>query len=109
MDNMEQMLSSVMNDPETMSKIMAFAQTLGSNAPTEPPPQPTPQPDLFGDIDMNMIRKLSSVAGSANIDPNQRALLAALRPYIGHHRLSRLERAMQAARMANMLPGLMGR
>lgn len=109
MDNMEQMLSSVMNDPETMSKIMAFAQTLGTNAPPEQPPQPTPQPDLFGDIDMNMIRKLSSVAGSANIDANQRALLTALRPYIGHHRLSRLERAMQAARMANMLPGLMGR
>ena len=58
MDNMEQMLSSVMNDPETMSKIMAFAQTLGTNAPPEQPPQPTPQPDLFGDIDMNMIRKL---------------------------------------------------
>ena len=109
MDNMEQMLSSVMNDPETMSKIMAFAQTLGSNAPSEPPPQPSPQQNMFGDIDINMIKKLSSVAGSANIDPNQRALLTALRPYIGHHRLSRLERAMQAARMANMLPGLMGR
>lgn len=109
MDNMEQMLSSVMNDPETMSKIMAFAQTLGSNAPTEPPQQPAPQQNMFGDIDINMIKKLSSVAGGANIDPNQRALLTALRPYIGHHRLSRLERAMQAARMANMLPGLMGR
>ncbi len=109
MDNMEQMLSSVMNDPETMSKIMAFAQTLGSNAPAEPPPQEAPRQELFGDIDMNMIRKLSSIAGSANIDPNQRALLSALRPYIGHHRLSRLERAMQAAKMAGMLPGLMGR
>ena len=67
------------------------------------------QSGRIGDIDINMIKKLSSVAGSANIDANQRALLTALRPYIGHHRLSRLERAMQAARMANMLPGLMGR
>ena len=109
MDNMEQMLSSVMNDPETMSKIMAFAQTLGSSAPAEPPPQEAPKQAAFGDIDINMIQKLSSLAGSASIDQNQRALLSALRPYIGHHRLSRLERAMQAAKMAGMLPGLLGR
>ena len=109
MDNMEQMLNSVMNDPETMSKIMAFAQSLGSPPPPQAPAEEPQKPEPFGDIDINMIKSIASVAGNANIDADQRALLNALRPYIGSHRLRRLERAMQAAKMAGFLPGLMGR
>lgn len=107
MDNMEQMLSSVMNDPETMSKIMAFAQSLGGSAPSPKQEQEPPQ-NAMPDIDINMLKKLSGIAGKTGIDANQRALLSALRPYIGQHRLSRLERAMQAAKMAGMVTGLMG-
>ena len=107
MDNMEQMLSGIMNDPEAMSKIMALAQSLGSSDP--PPQQPQePPPAAMPDIDINMLQKLSGVMGKTGLDPNKRALLAALRPYIGSHRLNRLERAMQAAQMAGMVTGLMG-
>lgn len=108
MDNMEQMLSSVMNDPETMSKIMAFAQSLGGSAPPPPPPEQEKPQSAIPDIDINMLKKLSGIAGKTGIDANQRALLSALRPYIGQHRLSRLERAMQAAKMAGMVTGLIG-
>ena len=104
---MEQMLSSVMNDPETMSKIMAFAQTLGASPQQEQPQQP-PSPNPLEGIDIGMLQKLSSLTGKSGIDGNQRALLSALRPYIGQHRLARLERAMQAAKMAGMVTGLMG-
>jgi hypothetical protein len=107
MDNMEQMLNSVMSDPETMSKIMAFAQTLGANDQPEQPKE-TPSQNPFEGIDIGMLQKLSGLAGKSGIDSNQRALLAALRPYIGQHRLARLERAMQAAKMAGMVTGLMG-
>lgn len=100
--DMENMLQSVLGNPEAMEKIMAMAQSLGAS---QPPPQQ--EESSFEMPDMEMIQKMASLAGQSSIDPNQRALIAALRPYIGPHRLRRLERAMQAAKMAGLATGLM--
>lgn len=100
--DMENMLQSVLGNPEAMEKIMAMAQSLGAS---QPPPQQ--EESSFEMPDMEMIQKMASLAGQSSIDPNQRALIAALRPYIGSHRLRRLERAMQAAKMAGLATGLM--
>lgn len=104
--DMENMLQSVLANPETMEKIMAMAQSLGaSSAP--PPPPPKQDAGGFEMPDMEMLQKMAAFAGKSSIDPDQRALLSALRPYIGAHRLNRLERAMQAAKMAGLATGLM--
>lgn len=100
--DMENMLQSVLGNPEAMEKIMAMAQSLGAS---QLPPQQ--EESGFEMPDMEMIQKMASLAGQSSIDPNQRALIAALRPYIGSHRLRRLERAMQAAKMAGLATGLM--
>ena len=100
--DMENMLQSVLGNPEAMEKIRAMAQSLGAS---QPPPQQ--EESSFEMPDMEMIQKMASLAGQSSIDPNQRALIAALRPYIGSHRLRRLERAMQAAKMAGLATGLM--
>lgn len=100
--DMENMLQSVLGNPEAMEKIMAMAQSLGAS---QPPPQQ--EESSFEMPDMEMIQKMATLAGQSSIDPNQRALIAALRPYIGSHRLRRLERAMQAAKMAGLATGLM--
>ena len=100
--DMENMLQSVLGNPEAMEKIMAMAQSLGAS---QPPPQQ--EESSFEMPDMEMIQKMAALAGQSSIDPNQRALIAALRPYIGSHRLRRLERAMQAAKMAGLATGLM--
>ena len=106
MDNMEKMLEGVLNDPATMEKIMAFAQSMGASSP--PPAPPPEEKSPFEGIDISMLQKLSSLAGKSGIDNNQKALLHALRPYVGAHRLQKLERAMQAAKMAGLATGLMG-
>lgn len=110
MNELEQKLSSVMNDPAMMEKIMALAQTMGSSTPqgTVEPEQKPAMPAL-PDIDISMLQKLSGFAKHSGIDQNQKALLQALRPYLSSHRISRLERAMQAAKMAGFATSLLGR
>ena len=99
----EQQLSSILNDPEKMQKIMALAQSFqAQEAPPESkPPAPPPQP-AFPDIDPNLLRKLSGLATQGGIDKNQKNLLNALSPYLSRQRLQRLERAMQAAHLAGV-------
>ena len=99
MDDLENKLGAVLGNPEMMEKIMTFAKSLGQ--PEGPPPQasePAPAPD----IDISTLQKLSSLAGQSSIDQNQRTLLNALRPYLSGRRISKLERAMRAAKMAGM-------
>lgn len=100
MDDLENKLGAVLGNPEMMEKIMTFAQSLGQSegAPSQPAADPTPVPD----IDISTLQKLSSLAGQGSIDQNQRTLLNALRPYLSGHRISKLERAMRAAKMAGM-------
>jgi hypothetical protein len=110
MDNFEEKLSSVMNNPEMMQKIMTLAQSLGgsqNSSDPEPPPKQEPMP--FPNIDMSTLRKLSGFAQRSGIDKNQQSLLHALAPYISSHRVAKLERAMRAAKMASFATTLLGR
>ena len=108
MSELEEKLASVMNDPAMMQKIMSLAQSLGGSQPQrEPEISPKQESAPFPDIDISMLQKLSGFAGKSNIDANQRNLLQALGPYLNSHRLSRLEKAMRAAKMAAMATTLL--
>ena len=100
MDDFEGKLNAIMSDPDMMGKIMAMAQNLGQS---QPETSPTPAPDF----DIGLLQKLSSFAGKSNIDINQRNLLQALTPYLNHNRISRLEKAMRAAKMAGLATSLL--
>lgn len=104
MDDLENKLGAIMNDPDMMQKIMSLAQNLNQNSP---PPKAEKPSNPFPDIDISLLQKLSGFAGKSNIDPNQRNLLQALAPYLNHQRISRLERAMRAAKMAGMATTLL--
>lgn len=110
MDNFEEKLSSVMNDPAMMQKIMSLAQSLGQSQ-TAPAPEPPQKQESapFPDIDISMIQKLSGFAQKSGIDKNQQSLLHALAPYISSRRVAKLERAMRAAKMAGFATTLLGR
>ncbi|MBQ9762082.1 MAG: hypothetical protein IJV82_03290 [Oscillospiraceae bacterium] len=101
MDDMEQKLNSLLADPQTMQKIMSMAQSLGAQ-------QDAPKAEGLPDIDIGMIRKLSGLASQSGIDKNQQTLLRALGPYLSRERISKLEKAMRAAKMAKLASGLMG-
>lgn len=109
MSELEEKLASVMNDPAMMQKIMSLAQSLGSSQPPKEPEPPKQEQAPFPDIDISMLQKLSGFAKQSGIDKNQQTLLNALSPYISHHRIIKLERAMRAAKMANFATNLLGR
>lgn len=104
MDELEEKLNAVMNDPQMLQKLMTVAQSLGGqNAPKQ-----DQRPEGLPDIDLGMLQKLSGFAKQGSIDKDQQALLRALSPYLSRDRLSKLEKAMRAAKMARMASTLLG-
>ena len=100
MDELENKLGAILGNPEMMGKIMALAQNLNSQEPQKAPEPP--KSDTPPDFDVNMLKTLSALAGKSGADQNQQMLLRALRPYLSGTRLSKLERAMRAAKLAGM-------
>ena len=100
MGEMEDKLSAILNDPATMGKIMAMAQSLGS--------QETPEPHPMGSMpDMAMLQQLSGLASQSRIDSREQALLSALGAYLHRERIEKLEKAMRSARLAKVAVGLL--
>ena len=107
-------LEAILGNPELMGKLMAMAQSLQSPAPPQPvppprppapqPPAPPPPPKPEGP-DPAVLAKLAGVISKTSIDGDQRRLLAALRPYLSAGKLSRLQKAMQASRLASAASG----
>lgn len=98
MSELEEKLSAVLNNPNLMQQILAVAQSMeGSSSPENNTQEsvhessPCPQADL---------QQLQSILGQGNIDRDQEALLHALSPFLSNHRVQKLKRAMQAARIA---------
>ena len=102
MDEMEQKLGAVLGNPELMQKIMAMAQSLGQ--PAQPPQEPPQAPEM----DFAMLQRLSGLARQSRIDSQQRALLTALKPYLSGERVSKLEKAMRAAKLAKLASSVLG-
>ena len=100
MEDMQQQMNAILSNPEMMQKIMTMAQALNQS----PPEAAAPKNEIPAtpDIDISMIQRLSGLAGSTTIDKNQRSLLAALSPYLSQPRIRKLEKAMRAAKMANL-------
>lgn len=105
MEDFQNQLNSVLGNPDMMQKIMAMAQSMQDNSPVQ---EAAPAPSPLEGIDISMVQRLSGLAGKSNIDQNQRLLLKALTPYISHQRITRLEKAMRAAKLASLASGFFG-
>ena len=107
MDELEQKLGAVLNNPQLMQQIMSMAQAMGSQPPqTEPQKQPEQQ--AIPAIDPGMLTKLAGLSRQSSIDRDQQTLLKALNPYLSKDRIGRLERAMRAAKMAKLAGSFLG-
>ena len=103
MDDFENKLGQILGNPEMMGKIMSMAQSLSQPAASPSPESPSrATAEHLPEIDLGMVQKLSGLAGQSNIDKDQRSLLKALGPYLSRERISKLEKAMRAAKMASM-------
>ena len=108
MDDMENKLGAILGNPEMMQKIMALAQNF--NQPEQKQEMPKQDQEAFSmpDVDFTTIQKLTGLARSSSIDKNQQTLLRALSPYLSRQRITKLERAMRAAKMAGMATKFLG-
>lgn len=104
MDDMESKLGAILNNPALMQQIMTMAQNFGQNAPA----QESPRQENVPDVDFTAIQKLAGLTSGSKLSSNQQNLLRALRPYLSHGRIDRLERAMQAAKLAGLATSLLG-
>ncbi len=102
MDDLQQKLDALLQDPDTMGKIMAMARELGGSPGSAAPPQPKPQPQEPPQLDLRMVQQLSGLMRQSGIDQREQALLQALGAYLSGSRISRLEKAMRAAKVAKI-------
>ena len=112
MDDMEQKINSILGNPQMMSQLMSMAQALSAppqeSTSSEPASQPPKPPALPAGIDMNMVQKVAGIAQRTGIDRNQQQLLKALSPYLCKERITKLEKAMRAAKIAGLATSFLG-
>ena len=106
MDDFENKLGQILGNPEMMGKIMAMAQSFGSQE-TSPEPEPALSNEM-PEIDFATIQKLTGLMGKTGMDSEQKALLRALSPYISPNRIRKLEKAMRAAKLAGVATNFLG-
>ena len=104
MNNIQEQMNSILQNPEMMDRIISMAQTLGGEHQET---QPQEASSLMPDIDLATVQKLSGFIGQSNIDKNQRSLLNALTPYLEGARIAKLEKAMRAAKLATLASSLL--
>lgn len=104
MGEMEDKINAVLSNPQMMQQIMAMAQAMGG----QQSPPPSPQQDTVPGLDISMIQKLSGLARQSGIDKREQTLLNALGGYLSPDRITKLEKAMRAAKMAKFASTLLG-
>lgn len=107
MDNIEEKLGAILNNPQMMTQIMSMAQSLGSSDANPQNSEKDAGEKGKGNTNPDL-SLLSGLAGQGSIDRNQRQLLQALSPYLSKERLSKLENAMRAAKMAKLASAFLG-
>lgn len=124
MSELDDKLGAILSNPDLMRQIAAMSQALSQSqgqspppaqpqaaSPPPPPPSKPPQqppPAQSGMPDLGAIARIAGIAGKTNIDSQQRALLKALGPYLSKDRIQRLERAMRAAKLAQVAGSIFG-
>lgn len=117
MDDMQQKLNAILGNPEAMQQLMAMAQALGqsqipqepSTAPQEAAPASAPAAGFIPQgLDIGTIQRIAGLAQQTGIDKNQQTLLKALSPYLNREHITKLEKAMRAAKLAGVAVTLLG-
>lgn len=101
MEGMEEKINNILNNPQLMQQIMTMANSLSPQGTT--PQEIAAPPAQLPDFDPAMLQKVVQIAGQLGADPHQKALLCALQPYLANQRLQKLEKAIRAAKLANLV------
>lgn len=103
MGDFEEKLESILNNPQAMQQIMAMAQSFGGaqqNTVAETPAH-TSQPEL--QIDPQLLSGITALLGQYDKnDDNRTNLLNALRPFVKEKRYTKIDRAIQIAKLSRL-------
>lgn len=107
MSEMEEKLNAILSNPQLMQQIATMAQAMGGDSQPKPPEPMDPPTASIAALDPKLLQALTQAMGQSGIDTNQKSLLQALRPYLSAYRVQKLERAMQAAKLAGVASGFL--
>lgn len=99
MAELEDMINSVLSDPEQMNKIAGLAQSLMGTD------QPSAAADTAGfplPIDPKSLGSLQKLMARTESAGNSEALLRAMEPYMSDKRRAKMDKALKLARMAKL-------
>ena len=100
MAELEDMINSVLNDPEQMNMISSLAKSqMGGEAAAEEKAS-APQPPLG--IEPKMLAKIQQLMGGAEKPLASEALLRAMQPYLSEKRRLKMDKALKLARLAKL-------
>ena len=96
MNELEEQINRVLNDPEQLEQITRLARSFMGGEETQ-----TPEPSSLPEAEtLSRLRGLLDIGGG-----RERALIEAMKPYLSEKRRVKLDKAMRLARLA----GLAGR
>ena len=96
MNELEDRINSVLNDPSQMEKLANIAKSImGGSQSAEAPPAP--------DIDPALIARIGSIMSRGEIKSSKdKKLLEAMRPYLSEKRRSKMDKALKIAKLAGI-------
>lgn len=100
MSELEERLNTILSNPQLMQQIASMAKAMGGDAGSKPAEQQEQQISPTSLPDPKLLQAMAQTMGQTGVDSNQKALLHALSPYLSTYRVQKLERAMQAAKLA---------
>ena len=104
MDDIQSKISAIFSSPESMEQIRKLAQSLsggGGSQPSAPSSQqPADQPQM--QMDPRIIGAMTKAMGEFSKPSEASALIGALKPYLSPERASKVDKAINIAKMAKI-------
>ena len=95
MDSINDMMSSVLGDPESLKQIMELAELMKGESADGTAEPDTASQDSGGGFDPTVLINLMGAVSAAGGDDKNRTLLLALKPYLSTERQARTDKAVK--------------
>ncbi len=102
MDNLNDMLSSVLGDPESLRQIQELADMLKDETGNSSQDNSSPADPESGNsegFDPAMLMSIMGAVSAAGSDDKNRSLILALKPYLSSERQARADKAVKFMKM----------
>ncbi|MBR4282888.1 MAG: hypothetical protein IKT35_04150 [Clostridia bacterium] len=106
-NDIQNMLSGILNNPQEMEKLKNMANSLFGGEGVSPAVSPPPQSTSFlGDVSPDEIAGIMKIVGALknNVSDKRVNLLVSLKPHLSEKRQKRVDDAIKILRLISLLP-----